>query len=55
MTADIDLGLLGEKLRLNRIGALEAGEKEWKQSLLAWGFPCNVIEGKGVTIQTVRD
>ncbi len=59
VTADIDLGLKtwvkGEKLRLARINAPEVRGAEREQGLLARDFLRELIVGKEVTIETMKD
>jgi len=58
-TVDIDLGLSawirGEKLRLNRINAPALTGKERPEGLKSRNFLKGKIEGKEITIQTMKD
>lgn len=58
-TVDIDLGLhtwiRGEKLRLYRINAPELKGKERPKGLKSRDFLRSKIEGKEVTIETIKD
>jgi micrococcal nuclease len=58
-TVDIDLGLSvwlrGEKLRLNRINAPELKGIERPKGLLSRDFLKEKIEGKEITIETIKD
>ena len=59
VTADIDLGLKtwikGEKLRLARINAPEVRGAEREQGLLSRDFLRELVEGKEVIIETIKD
>jgi micrococcal nuclease len=58
-TVDIDLGLhtwiRGEKLRLNRINAPELKGNEKTEGLKSRDFLRSKIEGKEITLQTIKD
>ena len=58
-TVDIDLGLntwiRNEKLRLNRINAPELKGDERAKGLLSRDFLKGKIEGKEITIETIKD
>ena len=58
-TVDIDLGLhawiRGEKLRLHRINAPELRGKERPKGILSRDFLKSKIEGKEITIETIKD
>jgi len=58
-TIDIDLGLSvwirGEKLRLNRINAPELKGDERAKGLLSRDFLKSKVEGKEITIETIKD
>ena len=58
-TVDIDLGLSvwlrGEKLRLNRINAPELRGIEKPKGILSRDFLKQIIEGKEITIETIKD
>jgi len=58
-TVDIDLGLhtwiRGEKLRLHRINAPELKGNERSRGLKSRDFLRSIIEGKKVTIETIKD
>jgi micrococcal nuclease len=58
-TVDIDFGLSawirGEKLRLNRINAPELRGDERAKGLLSLDFLKGKIEGKEITIETIKD
>ena len=58
-TVDIDLGLSvwlrGEKLRLNRINAPELKGVERPKGILSRDFLKEKIEGKEITIETIKD
>jgi micrococcal nuclease len=58
-TVDIDLGLStwirGEKLRLYRINAPERKGNERAKGLLSRDFLKSKIEGKEITIETIKD
>lgn len=58
-TVDIDLGLntwvRGEKIRLYRINAPELRGVERPAGLLARDFFRDLVEGKEITIQTIKD
>jgi len=58
-SVDIDLGLSvwirGEKLRLNRINAPELRGDERAKGLLSRDFLKDKIEGKEITIETIKD
>ncbi len=58
-TVDIDLGLhswiRGEKLRLHRINAPELRGIERPKGILSRDFLKSKIEGKEITIETIKD
>jgi len=58
-SVDIDLGLSvwirGEKLRLNRINTPELRGDERAKGLLSRDFLKDKIEGKEITIETIKD
>ncbi|MCW8804734.1 MAG: thermonuclease family protein [Ignavibacteriaceae bacterium] len=58
-TVDIDLGLnvwlRGEKLRLNRINAPELRGEERPKGLKSRDFLISKIDGKEITIETIKD
>ncbi len=58
-TADIDLGmktvLKGEKVRLSRINAPEVRGSEKEQGLKSRDYLRNLVLGKEVFIQTIKD
>jgi micrococcal nuclease len=59
ITVDIDLGLnvlvMGEKLRLNRINAPELKGEEREAGLRSRDFLREKIDGKQLLIQTIKD
>jgi len=58
-TCTVDIGLhtwvRGEKLRLNRINAPELRGKERPKGILSRDFLRSIIDGKEITIETIKD
>lgn len=59
ITVDIDLGLStwlrGERIRLSRINAPEVRGEERPQGLIAGAYLRDLINGKEVIIETIKD